>query len=193
MKEHRDLCSVRNVDCDAQLSRFRERNNGQTDTDQGWGVRFTQWLGSAKPESRVTREQVASPRETLDKEHGAWSVEHGAGSMDLQPPVVPRKKKREPQYPTESEAVEHCAKHFPTWHHSSVRDLYRHYVSTGWTDRDGKPVGNWKNKFSTIHGFKAEKGTTGPTKEWIDEQNAQRVADQFNRRAELIAGGSDGH
>jgi len=61
LQEHRDLCSVRNVDCDAQLSRFRERNNGQTDTDHGWGVRFTQWLGSAKPERRVSPEQVASP------------------------------------------------------------------------------------------------------------------------------------
>ena len=61
LQEHRDLCSLRNVDCDAQLSRFRERNNGQTDTDQGWGVRFTQWLGSAKPERRVSPEQVASP------------------------------------------------------------------------------------------------------------------------------------
>lgn len=61
LQEHRDLCSVRNVDCDAQLSRFRERNVGQTDTDHGWGVRFTQWLGSAKPERRVSPEQVASP------------------------------------------------------------------------------------------------------------------------------------
>lgn len=61
LQEHRDLCSVRNVDCDAQLSRFRERSVGQTDTDQGWTVRFRQWLGSAKPERRVSPEQVASP------------------------------------------------------------------------------------------------------------------------------------
>ena len=61
LQEHRDIAAVRNADVDAQLARFRERNNGQTDTDQGWSVRFTQWLGRAKPESRVTSEQVASP------------------------------------------------------------------------------------------------------------------------------------
>lgn len=104
-----------------------------------------------------------------------------------QPPIVPRRKKQAPQYPTEAEAIEHCAKHFPSWHHSSVRDLYRHYVSTGWTDRDGRPVGNWKNKFSTIHGFKAEKGTTGPTKEFIDSQHHQQGVDHFNERLALLA------
>lgn len=61
LQEHRDLASVRNVDADLQLSRFRERNNGQTDTDQGWSVRFRQWLGSSKPERSLSREAVASP------------------------------------------------------------------------------------------------------------------------------------
>ena len=61
LQEHRDLAAVRNADIDAQLSRFRERNNGQTDTDQGWSVRFRQWLGSSKPERSVSREAVASP------------------------------------------------------------------------------------------------------------------------------------
>lgn len=61
MKEHRDLCSVRNVDCDSQLSRFRERNNGQTDTDHGWGVRFMQWLSMSRPERGIARNAVTSP------------------------------------------------------------------------------------------------------------------------------------
>lgn len=65
LREHRDLCAVRNADCDLQLSRFRERNVGQTDTDQGWGVRFMQWLGRSRPERSVSPEQVASP--TLDE------------------------------------------------------------------------------------------------------------------------------
>lgn len=144
------------------------------------------WDEKTNQSSRDPRETVASPRETLDQEHGAGSMEHGAGSMEIQPPVVPRRKKQAPQYPTEAEAIEHCAKHFPSWHHSSVRDLYRHYVSTGWTDRDGRPVGNWKNKFSTIHGFKAEKGTTGPTKEWTDSQQSQQSANHFNERLALL-------
>ena len=61
LQEHRDLAAFRNADIDAQLSRFRERNNVQTDTDQGWSVRFRQWLGSSKPERAVSREAVASP------------------------------------------------------------------------------------------------------------------------------------
>lgn len=61
LQEHRDLAAFRNADIDAQLSRFRERNNGQTDTDQGWSVRFRQWLGSARPERSLPREAVASP------------------------------------------------------------------------------------------------------------------------------------
>ena len=61
LQEHRDLAALRSADCDLQLSRFRERNNGQTDTDQGWSVRFRQWLGSSKPERSVSREAVASP------------------------------------------------------------------------------------------------------------------------------------
>jgi len=65
LREHRDLCAVRNADCELQLARFRERNIGQTDTDQGWGVRFMQWLGRSKPERSVSPEQVASP--TLDE------------------------------------------------------------------------------------------------------------------------------
>ena len=61
LQEHRDLCAVRNVDCDLQLSRFRERNNGQEDTDQGWGVRFRQWLGRSRPERSLPAEAAASP------------------------------------------------------------------------------------------------------------------------------------
>ena len=61
LQEHRDLAAFRNADIDAQLPRFRERNNGQTDTDQGWSVRFRQWLGSARPERSLPREAVASP------------------------------------------------------------------------------------------------------------------------------------
>ena len=61
LQEHRDLAAFRNADIDAQLARFRERNNGQTDTDQGWSVRFRQWLGSARPERSLPREAVASP------------------------------------------------------------------------------------------------------------------------------------
>ena len=61
LQEHRDLAAVRNADCDAQLSRFRERNSGQIDTDQGWSVRFRQWLGSARPERSLPREAVDSP------------------------------------------------------------------------------------------------------------------------------------
>ena len=103
-----------------------------------------------------------------------------------EPPIVPQSEKISRSYPTESEVVEHCAKHFPTWHHSSVRDLYRHYVSTDWNDREGKKIKNWKNKFSMIHKFKSEKGTTGPTKEWSDSQQSQQSADYFNERLALL-------
>lgn len=78
LREHRDLCAVRNADCDLQLSRFRERNVGQTDTDQGWGVRFMQWLGRAKPERSVPAEAVASP--TLDQ----W-IEEGKALNNANP------------------------------------------------------------------------------------------------------------
>ena len=64
-QEHRDLCGIRNADCDLQLSRFRERNVGQLDTDQGWSVRFRQWIGRSRPESRVTASATDSP--TLDQ------------------------------------------------------------------------------------------------------------------------------
>ena len=61
LREHRDLCAIRRADCDLQLSRFRERNVGNLDTDQGWGVRFTQWIGRSRPERSVPPEAVASP------------------------------------------------------------------------------------------------------------------------------------
>lgn len=61
LQGHRDLAGIRGADCELQLSRFRERNNGQTDTDQGWGVRFMQWLGRSRPERSVPAEAVASP------------------------------------------------------------------------------------------------------------------------------------
>lgn len=78
LQEHRDLAAVRRADIDAQIVRFRERNNGQIDTDQGWSVRFTQWLGRAKPESRVSAEQVASP--TIDEWMDfARSISRGIG------------------------------------------------------------------------------------------------------------------
>jgi hypothetical protein len=144
------------------------------------------WDEKTNQSSRDPRETVASPRETLDQEHGAGSREHGAGSREIQPPIVPQSEKTPRSYPTESEVLEHCAKHFPAWHHSSVRDLYRHYVSTDWNDREGKKIKNWKNKFSMIHKFKAEKGTTGPTKEWADSQQSQQSANHFNERLALL-------
>ena len=61
LQEHRDLCAMRSASCDLQLARFRERNVGTVDTDQGWSVRFRQWLGSARPERSLPREAVASP------------------------------------------------------------------------------------------------------------------------------------
>ena len=64
LQEHRDIAAFRNADIDAQLSRFRERNAGQTDTDQGWSVRFRQWLGSARPERR---DHVASDAPTMEE------------------------------------------------------------------------------------------------------------------------------
>lgn len=65
LREHREFAALRNADCNLQLARFRERNNGQTDTDQGWGVRFMQWIGKSRPERSVPAEAVASP--TLDE------------------------------------------------------------------------------------------------------------------------------
>ena len=61
LQEHRDLAAMRNADCDPQLSRFRERNVGQSDTDQGWSVRFRQWIGRSRPERSVSMEAVQSP------------------------------------------------------------------------------------------------------------------------------------
>lgn len=78
LREHRDLCAIRRADCDLQLARFRERNVGTVDTDQGWGARFLQWIGKAKPERSVTPEAVASP--TLDDWMGyAREVSRGKG------------------------------------------------------------------------------------------------------------------
>lgn len=65
LREHRELCAIRRADCDLQLARFRERNVGTVDTDQGWSARFMQWIGKAKPERSVPAEAVASP--TLDE------------------------------------------------------------------------------------------------------------------------------
>lgn len=65
LREHRDLCAIRRADCDLQLARFRERNVGTLDTDQGWGARFMQWIGKSRPERSVPPEAVASP--TLDE------------------------------------------------------------------------------------------------------------------------------
>ena len=116
-------------------------------------------------------EHSTNARRTLDEQSSTeWNgmEMEGNGREREQPPIVPREQKPKAP-PTEQEVLEHCAKHFPSWHHSSVRDLYRHYVSTGWTDKDGKPIKNWKNKFSVIYGFKKEKGNTGPTEVFIQK------------------------
>ena len=65
LQEHRSLAALRRADIDAQLARFRERNAGQADTDHGWSTRFMQWLGTARPESRVSPNAVESP--TMDE------------------------------------------------------------------------------------------------------------------------------
>lgn len=61
LREHRDLCAMRNASCDLQLARFRERNVGTVDTDQGWSARFMQWIGKSRPERSISPEAVASP------------------------------------------------------------------------------------------------------------------------------------
>ena len=91
------------------------------------------WDEKTNPSSRESRESLARVRESLDNERGAWSVERGAGSMDLQPPIVPREQKSKTP-PTEQEVLEHCQAKHPDWHASGVLDLYRHYVATDWTD-----------------------------------------------------------
>ncbi len=102
LQEHRDLCSLRNADIDAQLARFRERNNGQLDTDQGWAVRFTQWLGRSRPESRVSASAVDSP--TLEQ----WMDE--AAKLD---------------------AEAHRAK-MPEWPASLAEALWHDQAAKGW-------------------------------------------------------------
>lgn len=139
------------------------------------------WDEKTNQSSRDPRETVASPRETLDQEHGAWSMEHGAGSMEKQPPVVPREQKSKTAPPTEQEVLDHCKAKHPDWHESSVIDLYRHYVATDWTDKDGKPIKNWKNKFSVIYGFKKEKGNIGPTEEFTRKSRESQNSNPEHR------------
>lgn len=78
LQEHRELCAMRNASCDLQLARFRERNVGTVDTDQGWSARFMQWIGKSRPERSVPAEAVASP--TLEEWMGyAREVSRGKG------------------------------------------------------------------------------------------------------------------
>ena len=145
-----------------------------------WSMEMIQSSRDPRETVASPRETVASPRETLDHEHGAWSMEHGAGSMEIQPPIVPRGQKSKSP-PTEQEVLDHCKAKHPDWHESGVIDLYRHYVATDWTDKDGKPIKNWKNKFSVIYGFKKQKGQTGPTEDFIRKSRESQNSNPDHR------------
>ena len=166
------------------------------------------WDKKTCDSSRDPRETVASPRETLDHEHGAGSMEHGAGSMEHgagsmeiqpqpqpQPQQKPEPKKKAKAFvpPTLEEVLAYCAEKMPEWHHSRIASLWAFYDRSDWHTAKGEKISVWKTKFANNFGYDEKNGALGPTKEWTDEQNAQRVADQFNRRAELISGGNDGH
>lgn len=96
------------------------------------------------------------------------------------PPIVPREQKPKAP-PTEQEVLDHCKAKHPDWHESGVIDLYRHYVATDWTDKDGKPIKNWKNKFSVIYGFKKEKGNIGPTEEFTRKSRESQNSNPEHR------------
>lgn len=53
------------------------------------------WDGKTSEPSRDSREILASPRESLDNEHGAGSMERGAGSMEKEPK---RRKERKANF-----------------------------------------------------------------------------------------------
>ena len=97
-----------------------------------------------------------------------------------QPPIVPLEQKSKSP-PTEQEVLDHCKAKHPDWHESGVIDLYRHYVATDWTDKDGKPIKNWKNKFSVIYGFKKQKGQTGPTEDFIRKSRESQNSNPDHR------------
>jgi uncharacterized protein YdaU (DUF1376 family) len=128
-----------------------------------------------------------------------------ADAMHMQPQPQPQpqpQQKPEPKTkrqakaflpPTLEEVLAYCAEKMPEWHPSRIADLWSFYERMDWHTSKGEKIVVWKTKFANSFGYEKQKGNLGPTKEWLDKQNAQRVADQFNRRAELIAGGSDGH
>ena len=60
--EHVSLASVRNLNLEAQLARFRNRTGQDQDTDEGWGMRFTQWLGTGRPERAIQQSEPPKPR-----------------------------------------------------------------------------------------------------------------------------------
>ena len=112
-----------------------------------------------------------------------------------QPQQKPEPKKKAKAFvpPTLEEVLAYCAEKMPEWHPSRVASLWAFYDRSDWHTAKGEKISVWKTKFANNFGYDEKNGALGPTKEWTDEQNAQRVADQFNRRAELISGGNDGH
>ncbi len=99
------------------------------------------------------------------------------------PPIVPQTQKQRGTFvpPSEEETLEHCKDKHPDWHPSSVSELWHHYDATGWTDKDGKQIKNWKNKFSVIYGFKKEKGNTGPTEDFIRKSRESQNSNPEHR------------
>jgi hypothetical protein len=81
LQEHRDLAAIRRLDIDAQLARFRNRCGQALDTDEGWSLRFSQWLGTGRPERKP-----APALEVLEPPSEAeWMTEAKAVAMAKPP------------------------------------------------------------------------------------------------------------
>lgn len=109
---------------------------------------------------------------------------NGRGEGENNTPIVPSAKKQRDPFvpPSEERALAHCKEKHPDWHPSSVSELWRHYDATGWTDKDGNQIKNWKNKFSVIYGFKKPRGQLGPTESFLRNQREQENSNPDHRR-----------
>ena len=115
----------------------------------------------------------------------AGMEEEGNGrGVGEEPPIVPQTEKQRGPFvpPSEEQTLAHCKDKHPDWHPSSVSELWHHYDATGWTDKDGKHVKNWKNKFSVIYGFKKQRGQLGPTESFARNQREKENSNPDHRR-----------
>lgn len=132
------------------------------------------WDGKTVDPSRDSRETSASPREILDQEQGAGSVERGAWSGEKERGARSTKGASAPRFvpPSEEEWISYCAATWPDWHRSCIIETFAYYQSVGWMAGKAK-IKDWKYTAVASHARAAKNrflqpknGTTNLTRKF---------------------------